>query len=130
MDIRLKMPDLSTTGSEVTLLNWLVDVGDDVKRGQPLVEIETDKATMEVEAVSAGTVKELCVEAGTEVAVGDIYIVLAKEGGAALPPTTTPSPGTPTAAASSDAARQESNQSAKKAKPGSLFAKKKRDDSQ
>src|SRR5262245_17262754 len=51
MSVReIKMPDLSTTGSEVTLLRWLVPVGGHVERGQVLLEVETDKAITEVEA--------------------------------------------------------------------------------
>jgi len=122
MDVELKMPDLSTTGSEVTLLNWLVDVGEEVKRGQPLVEIETDKATMDVEAVVAGKVKELCAEPGTEVAVGAVIAIIEKAGAA-------PAPAAPAAGASAEAGTTEKQtpaRSASKAKPGSLFAKKKK----
>jgi pyruvate/2-oxoglutarate dehydrogenase complex dihydrolipoamide acyltransferase (E2) component len=122
MDVELKMPDLSTTGSEVTLLSWLVDVGEEVKRGQPLVEIETDKATMDVEAVVAGKVKELCAEPGTEVAVGAVIAIIEKAGAA-------PAPAAPAADASAEAGtsqKQAPARSASKPKPGSLFAKKKK----
>jgi pyruvate dehydrogenase E2 component (dihydrolipoamide acetyltransferase) len=118
MDVELKMPDLSTTGSEVTLLNWLVEVGEEVKRGQPLVEIETDKATMEVESVAAGTVKELCAEPGTEVAVGAVIAIIEKAGSAA--------PAPDAVASARDTEKQPPARPASKPKPGSLFAKKKK----
>jgi pyruvate/2-oxoglutarate dehydrogenase complex dihydrolipoamide acyltransferase (E2) component len=57
MDIEIKMPDLATTDSEVTLIRWLIEVGQTVKLGQPLLEIETDKASMDVESIAAGTLK-------------------------------------------------------------------------
>ena len=54
MKFELKMPDLSTTGSPIKILGWLVAVGDFVERGQAVLDVETDKATMEVEALKAG----------------------------------------------------------------------------
>jgi len=60
------MPALSPTMEEGTLAKWLVKVGDDVKAGDVIAEIETDKATMEVEAVDEGVVEELLVPEGTE----------------------------------------------------------------
>ena len=55
MKFELKMPDLSATDSPIKVLRWLVDVGELVDRGQPILEVETDKATMEVEAL--GTIR-------------------------------------------------------------------------
>lgn len=66
MPINITMPALSPTMEEGTLSNWLVKVGDEVGPGDVICEIETDKATMEVEAVDEGKVLELLVEAGTE----------------------------------------------------------------
>ncbi|UJW86140.1 pyruvate dehydrogenase complex E1 component subunit beta [Devosia sp. SL43] len=63
---QILMPALSPTMEEGTLSKWLVKVGDKVKSGDVLAEIETDKATMEVESVDEGTVTELLIEAGTE----------------------------------------------------------------
>src|SRR5436305_10945543 len=60
------MPALSPTMEEGTLAKWHVKVGDAVKSGDVIAEIETDKATMEVEAVDEGTVEELLVPEGTE----------------------------------------------------------------
>lgn len=52
--------------------NWLKQVGDKVDRGEPIVEIETDKATIEMEATQSGTLVEIVAEGGQEVAVGDV----------------------------------------------------------
>ena len=60
------MPALSPTMEEGTLAKWHVKVGDTVSAGDVIAEIETDKATMEVEAVDEGVVEELLVEAGAE----------------------------------------------------------------
>jgi pyruvate dehydrogenase E1 component beta subunit len=63
---QILMPALSPTMEEGKLAKWLVKVGDTVKSGDVLAEIETDKATMEVESVDEGTVRELLIEEGTE----------------------------------------------------------------
>ena len=60
------MPALSPTMTEGILQKWLVKVGDEVKAGDLLAEIETDKATMEVEAVDEGTITNILVKEGTE----------------------------------------------------------------
>ncbi|MBE0688841.1 MAG: 2-oxo acid dehydrogenase subunit E2 [Anaerolineae bacterium] len=73
------MPDLATTDSEVTLLHWLVETGQSVRLGQPLVEIETDKATMEVESVAAGTLQAIHAEPGDRVAVGQMIAVIVND---------------------------------------------------
>jgi pyruvate dehydrogenase E1 component beta subunit len=66
MPIQILMPALSPTMEEGKLAKWLVDVGSRIKPGDILAEIETDKATMEVEAVDEGVIAELLVPAGTE----------------------------------------------------------------
>src|SRR5258708_23281541 len=66
MPIDILMPALSPTMEEGTLTKWHVKKGDAVKSGDVIAEIETDKATMEVEAVDEGTVEELLVPEGTE----------------------------------------------------------------
>jgi len=66
MAIELKMPALSPTMEEGTLAKWLVKAGDEVKSGDILAEIETDKATMEFEAVDEGVIADIAVPAGTE----------------------------------------------------------------
>ena len=81
MSIPVLMPALSPTMTEGKLAKWHVKVGDAVKSGQVICEIETDKATMEVEAVDEGTVAQILVEEGTEgVAVNTPICVLAAEG--------------------------------------------------
>jgi pyruvate dehydrogenase E1 component beta subunit len=81
MPIELKMPALSPTMEEGTLAKWLVKEGDAVKSGDILAEIETDKATMEFEAVDEGTIAKILVPEGTdEVKVGAVIALLAGEG--------------------------------------------------
>ena len=81
MSIPVLMPALSPTMTEGKLAKWHVKVGDAVKSGQVICEIETDKATMEVEAVDEGTVAQILVEEGTEgVKVNTPICVLAAEG--------------------------------------------------
>ncbi|MFM9852506.1 MAG: pyruvate dehydrogenase complex E1 component subunit beta [Sphingomonadaceae bacterium] len=77
MATQLKMPALSPTMEEGTLAKWLVAVGDTVKSGDILAEIETDKATMEFEAVDEGVVSEILVSEGSEgVKVGTIIAMI------------------------------------------------------
>ena len=81
MPIELKMPALSPTMEEGTLAKWLVKEGDEVTSGTILAEIETDKATMEFEAIDEGTVAKILVAEGTdEVKVGTVIAILAGEG--------------------------------------------------
>ncbi len=81
MSIPVLMPALSPTMTEGKLAKWHVKVGDAVKAGQVICEIETDKATMEVEAVDEGTVAQILVPEGTEgVAVNAPICILAAEG--------------------------------------------------
>ena len=85
--IDITMPALSPTMEEGTLARWLVAAGDAVAAGDILAEIETDKATMEFEAVDEGTVAELVVAEGTDgVKVGEVIARLAEEGEDAAPP--------------------------------------------
>ena len=100
MGIELKMPALSPTMEEGTLAKWLVKEGDTVKSGDILAEIETDKATMEFEAVDEGTIGRIMIPEGSEgVKVGTVIAVMTGEGeetapeagaGAAIPPTEAP----------------------------------------
>ncbi|MET0376381.1 MAG: pyruvate dehydrogenase complex dihydrolipoamide acetyltransferase [Rhizorhabdus sp.] len=89
MPIELKMPALSPTMEEGTLAKWLVKEGDVVKSGDLLAEIETDKATMEFEAVDEGTIAELVVAEGTEgVKVGAVIaLIRGEDEGAGAPKT-------------------------------------------
>ncbi|MEO0392618.1 MAG: pyruvate dehydrogenase complex dihydrolipoamide acetyltransferase [Pseudomonadota bacterium] len=81
MPIKILMPALSPTMTEGTLSSWLVKEGDDVNAGDVIAEIETDKATMEVEAVDEGKVGKIMVDAGTEgVAVNEVIAMLLEDG--------------------------------------------------
>ncbi len=81
MAIELKMPALSPTMEEGTLAKWLVKEGDKIESGDILAEIETDKATMEFEAVDEGTIAKILVPEGTDgVKVGAPIAILASEG--------------------------------------------------
>jgi pyruvate dehydrogenase E2 component (dihydrolipoamide acetyltransferase) len=66
MPIELKMPALSPTMEEGTLARWLVKEGDSVSSGDLIAEIETDKATMEFEAVDEGVISKIMVAEGTD----------------------------------------------------------------
>ncbi len=106
MPIDIKMPALSPTMETGTLSKWLVKPGDTVKSGDLLAEIETDKATMEVESIDEGVVTELTVAAGTEgVPVGTVIMRLAGEGEDAGAPT----PAAPAVATTPLPARQEAS---------------------
>lgn len=81
MPINITMPALSPTMTEGNLARWLKNEGDAVKAGDVLAEIETDKATMEVEAVDEGRIGKILVPAGTEgVKVNEVIAVLLEEG--------------------------------------------------
>ena len=81
MAIELKMPALSPTMEEGTLAKWLVKEGDFVKSGDILAEIETDKATMEFEAVDEGVISSINVAEGTDgVKVGTVIALITSEG--------------------------------------------------
>ncbi|UNK39687.1 pyruvate dehydrogenase complex dihydrolipoamide acetyltransferase [Shinella sp. H4-D48] len=81
MPINITMPALSPTMEEGNLAKWLVKEGDTVKSGDVIAEIETDKATMEVEAVDEGVVAKIVVAAGTEgVKVNSLIAILAADG--------------------------------------------------
>jgi pyruvate dehydrogenase E2 component (dihydrolipoamide acetyltransferase) len=103
MPIELKMPALSPTMEEGTLAKWLVKVGDTVKSGDVMAEIETDKATMEFEAVDEGVIASILVAEGTDgVKVGTVIATIAGEGedASAVPaPAAAPAEPAPVAAA-------------------------------
>src|SRR4029077_1900679 len=103
MPIELKMPALSPTMEEGTLAKWLVKEGEGGKWGDILAEIETDKATMEFEAVDEGKIAKILVPEGTDgVKVGAPIAIMAGEGadasaGAAPPKADTAAPAPPKA---------------------------------
>ncbi|AQR73204.1 pyruvate dehydrogenase complex E1 component subunit beta [Sphingomonas sp. LM7] len=111
MAIELKMPALSPTMEEGTLAKWLVKEGDTVKSGDILAEIETDKATMEFEAIDEGTIASILVAEGTDnVKVGTVIATIAAEGEDASP-APTPAPAAEAPKAEAPAAEQKSAES-------------------
>ena len=81
MAIDILMPALSPTMTEGILSKWLVKQGDEVRSGDVIAEIETDKATMEVEAIEDGVLAKIIVNEGAEgVAVNSVIAVLAEDG--------------------------------------------------
>src|SRR4030081_3316603 len=108
MPINILMPALSPTMEKGNLAKWLKKEGDKVKSGDVLAEIETDKATMEVEAVDEGTLAKLVVPEGTQDVAGmDVIAVLAGDGedvkaagagAASAPPKAAPAAEAPAAA--------------------------------
>ncbi len=81
MTVQILMPALSPTMTEGKIARWLKKEGDKIKAGQIIAEIETDKATMEVEAVDEGTLGKIIIPAGTEnVKVNEIIAVLLEDG--------------------------------------------------
>lgn len=89
MAINIEMPKLSDTMTEGTVIKWHKQVGDSVEVGDLLAEIETDKATMEMEAFDEGTITEILVPAGEKAVIGGVLAVLDGDS-AAAPSSTTP----------------------------------------
>lgn len=95
MPIELKMPALSPTMEEGTLARWLVKEGDSVSSGDLIAEIETDKATMEFEAVDEGVISQILVAEGTDgVKVGTVIAMIQGEDEGAAPAKVAPTPPT------------------------------------
>jgi pyruvate dehydrogenase E2 component (dihydrolipoamide acetyltransferase) len=130
MSIDILMPALSPTMEEGTLAKWHVKVGDTVKAGDVIAEIETDKATMEVEAVDEGVIEAILVDAGTEnVKVNAPIAKLAGEGESPAPPPskeaqakTAPAAEAPKAAPAPAAPVQAAGETAAPAKPAPAAA--------
>src|SRR6478735_7277758 len=79
MKFELKMPDFSTTGSPMKIIRWLVPPGEFVERGQAVLEVETDKAIMEVEAIKEGTLLEQIVVVDQEASAGEVLAIFGTE---------------------------------------------------
>ena len=80
MAVAIRMPDLGTTVDEVRIVKWLVSVGDRVKRGDLLVEVETDKASSELESVAEGVLLRQMVPPGATAGKGDVIAYVGKPG--------------------------------------------------
>jgi pyruvate/2-oxoglutarate dehydrogenase complex dihydrolipoamide acyltransferase (E2) component len=72
MRFEIKMANLGYDMETGKIASWLKAVGDDVQRGEPLVEVETDKTAVEMESLHTGTLAEIVSAAGDEVAVGEV----------------------------------------------------------
>src|ERR1700748_2481736 len=79
----IKVPTLGESVTEATVAKWFKKVGDSVAQDEPVVELETDKVTVEVRAESAGTLSEIAAPEGTEVGVGAILGSIGSAGAAA-----------------------------------------------
>ena len=79
MSIEIKMPQLSQTTDEVKLAKWLVMEGQEVKRGQALCEVETDKSNMELESFETGTVLKIFAESGQTIPAGRVIAIIGKK---------------------------------------------------
>jgi pyruvate dehydrogenase E2 component (dihydrolipoamide acetyltransferase) len=108
MPTELKMPALSPTMEEGTLAKWLVKVGDSVSSGDLMAEIETDKATMEFEAVDEGVITQILVEEGTDgVKVGTVIAIISGEDeDASAAPVSIPAPKAQAAAVTAPVAEE------------------------
>ena len=106
MATEIKVPTLGESVTTATVARWLKKAGESVAADEPLVELETDKVTVEVNAPGAGTLGAIAAEEGAEVEVGAILAMLEAGGASSKPavPASTPTPAAPTATASSTAA--------------------------
>jgi pyruvate dehydrogenase E2 component (dihydrolipoamide acetyltransferase) len=99
MAINIEMPKLSDTMTEGTVIKWHKQVGDSVEVGDLLAEIETDKATMEMEAFDDGTITEILVKAGEKAVIGGTLAILGGDS-AAAPSSAAPATSSPASAPS------------------------------
>jgi pyruvate dehydrogenase E2 component (dihydrolipoamide acetyltransferase) len=102
MSVNIEMPKLSDTMTEGTLVKWHKQVGDSVEIGDVLAEIETDKATMEMEAFDDGVITEILIQTGEKAPIGGVLAVLNGDSGSSPAPaqqTATQAPAAPQAAA-------------------------------
>ncbi len=86
MSFEFKLPDLGEGVAEGEIVEWKVQVGDQVEEDQPLVEVMTDKATVEIPSPSSGVVEKILAEPGAVVPVGEVLVVIGGEGAAAAAP--------------------------------------------
>ncbi len=126
MRIEIKMPDLGTNEDEIKIVQWLIEPGQPVALGDELVEVETDKATMAVEAVAAGLLQEIKVPAEEVACTGQVIAILEQE--AAEPDAAEPPPPAPaiTAAAPPTRHAPAERPSSTPSRGGSMFARNRR----
>ncbi|MBP6011602.1 MAG: 2-oxoglutarate dehydrogenase complex dihydrolipoyllysine-residue succinyltransferase [Alphaproteobacteria bacterium] len=92
MTTEIRVPGLGESVTEATVAKWLKNPGDAVRADEPLVELETDKVTVEVPAPSAGVLAEIRVQSGATIAVGGVLGMIGEGAGAAAPPPPKPQP--------------------------------------
>lgn len=97
MKLVMKMPDLATTDSPIRVIRWLAEIGQPVQRGQILLEVETDKATMEVESIATGRLLAHHAHPGEALTAGQPLASLDVEGPPRPPSTPVAPPTTPAA---------------------------------
>jgi len=124
VDVEMKMPDLSTIGPAVKVLRWLAEVGQEVRRGEPLLEVETDKAVMVVESAVAGTLKSIRARPDQDVPSGEVIAVFEVAGAPVAAPR--PEATAPQAPASPPTPAGPATAPAKAPAAGSFFAKNRR----
>lgn len=76
MRVEVRMPSLGYDMEEGTIQSWLKRVGDRIERGEPIAEVETDKTTVEMEAMASGTLAEIVCAAGSTATVGSVIAVI------------------------------------------------------
>ncbi len=123
MQYEMKMPDLATTESEIRIVRWLIEPGQTIERGRPIVEVETDKATMEVESAVTGVLAEVRFEIGAEVAVGDVIAVLEVADAASKLAPAAGAAASQTASAASPPAASAGQTPKPAGRPGGMFAR-------
>ena len=80
MEIAMRMPDLGTVDDTIKVIKWLVAIGQPIHRGQPVVEVETDKSILEVESTVTGVLQAIEVSAGNEAAAGQVLATFVVSG--------------------------------------------------
>jgi pyruvate dehydrogenase E2 component (dihydrolipoamide acetyltransferase) len=127
MRFQMKMPDLAATESEIRIVRWLIQPGEKIERGQPIVEVETDKATVEVESAVSGVLEEVRSQADEVVSVGDVIAVLevaaATRESFAADPVPAPEPTTPATRSPASAAPSVQTTRGPACGPGGMFAR-------
>jgi pyruvate dehydrogenase E2 component (dihydrolipoamide acetyltransferase) len=76
MRFEMKMPDVATNDSPVKIVRWMAMPGQTLRRGEPLLEVETDKANVEIESVRDGVLIEIVVHAGGTASTGDLIAMI------------------------------------------------------
>src|SRR6201999_4559839 len=104
MTTQIVVPPMGESVSEATVAKWLKKVGDPVKMDEPLVELETDKVTLEVNASAAGTISEIKAQQGSNVGVGAVLGVISEGGTSVSSPSASASTSAPPKSATAPAA--------------------------